>query len=223
MSTPNPLLDIDCAAFPTLDAIKAQLGIEGTDQDAALSATMKGTLTLIEGYLGRGIVERTRTQRVDPVDTRDSKLFLTLFPISAVESITVDGGTPMTSGWRIFKDQGIVELQNGCCWRGPHGCCDHGSQIEVRYTGGYPADCWPPSLLDAVMRTFYGRWNATQGDASAVVAGGAVKSWSADGLAVTMGDATAGLGSISHDTIPPDLINVAAQLDPYRLRVVKGV
>jgi hypothetical protein len=73
------------------------------------------------------------------------------------------------------------------------------------------------------MSTFYRRWNATSGDASSVVTGGAVKSWSADGLAITMGDVSAGLGSISSDTIPPDLLPVAAQLDPYRLRFVRGV
>lgn len=224
MSTPNPLLDIECATFPTLEQIKAVLAIaDGDDtKDAALTANMKSTLAQIEGYLGRGIVERERTQRIDPMDTRDSKLFLNLFPISVVSSIVIDGGAPMLTGWRVFKDQGIVELPNGCCHWGSRGC-DHGPQIEITYTGGYPEDCWPPSLLDAVLSTFYRRWNATSGDASTVVAGGTVKSWSADGLSITMGDIAAGLGSISTDTIPPDLIAVAAQLDPYRLRLVRGV
>ena len=222
MSTPNPLLDIECAAFPTLDQIKATLGIEGTDQDAALTATMKGTLTLIEDYLGRGIVERTVTKRIAPIDARDSKLFLTLFPISDVDTITIDG-SDVPTGWRVIGDQGIVELGHGCCWFRPRDCCDHAPVIEITFTGGYPADCWPPSLLDAVMRAFYGRWNASGGDASGAVAGGAVKSWSADGLSITMGDASAGLGTISGNTIPPDLINVAAQLDPYRLRLVRGI
>jgi hypothetical protein len=223
MSTPNPLLDVECAAFPTLDQIKETLGIADASKDAALSALMKGTLTMIEGYLGRGIVERERTERIDPIDTRDSKLFLSLFPISEVASIVVDGGAPLLSGWRVFKAQGIVELPHGCCRSGPRHCCGNEPQIEVTYTGGYPQDCWPPSLLDAVMSTFYRRWNATSGDASQIVTGGAVKSWAADGLSISMGDVSAGLGSISTDAIPPDLLPVAAQLDPYRLRFVRGV
>lgn len=221
MSTPNPLLDIACAAFPTLEQIKTQLGIEDTSQDEALTVTMKGTLTLIEDYLGRGIVQLSRVQTFSPPDTRDSKLFLSRFPVQSVEGVTVDG-SPLAAGWRVFGPEGILELGQGCHWRGPQGCCEPGSVIAVDYTAGYPQDCWPPSLLDAVMRTFFGRWNATGGDAASIVAGGAVKSWSADGLSISMGDASAGLGSISTNTIPPDLINVAAQLDPYRLRFVRG-
>ena len=221
MSTPNPLLDIACATFPTLEQIKETLGIADASKDAALTATMKATLTLIEGYLGRGIVERTREQRIEPIDSRDSKLFLTLFPITDVASVIIDGGEALT-GWRVYSAQGVLDLGRGCGFRVPHNCCANEPVIVVTYTGGYPQDCWPPDLLDAVMRAFYGRWNATGGDAGAVV-GGAVKSWSADGLAITMGDTTAGLGSISTDTIPPDLLSVAAQLDPYRVRFVRGV
>lgn len=221
MSTPNPLLDIQCATFPTLEQIKELLGITGGAQDAALTALMKSTLAMVEGYLGRGIVERTGPQRFEPIDTRDSKLFLTRFPVSEIESVEIDGGEVLT-GWRLYSDQGVLDLGR-CGGRAPHDCCAQGPVIVVTYTGGYPQDCWPPSLLDAVMSTFYRRWNATAGDASSIVAGGAVKSWSADGLAITMGDASAGLGSISTDAIPADLIPVAAQLDPYRLRFVRGV
>lgn len=222
MSTPVPWLNLDCAPFPTLDAIKAQLGITGTDQDVAITNTLSATVAKIESYLGRGIYGRQRTQRVEPIDTRDGKLFLYLFPITEVTSISVDG-SPIATGWRVFGGQGIVELRNGCCWYGPRGCCAPESIIEITFTGGFPGDCWPPDLLDAVLSTFYRRWNATAGDISNEVATGAVKSWSADGLAVTMGDVSAGLGSISGDTIPPDLIPVAAQLDPYRLRFIRGV
>jgi hypothetical protein len=222
MSNPNPLLNVTCATFPTLEQIKELLGITGSAQDAALTASVQATVAMIESYLGRGIALRTGVQRFEPIDTRDSKLFLTRFPVSAIASVAIEDGGELLTGWRVYGDQGVLDLGR-CAGRSPHDCCAQGPVILVTYTGGYPNDCWPPSLLDAVMSTFYRRWNATAGDASGVVAGGAVKSWSADGLSISMGDASAGLGSISSDTIPPDLLPVAAQLDPYRVRYVKGV
>lgn len=223
MSVPNPLLDITCAAFPTLDQIKTQLGITGAAQDAALTENMRATLTLIEKYLGRGIVERaTPPQVFEPPDTRDPRLFLTRFPVAEVLSVVVQDQGPLT-GWKLYATQGVIELGNGCCNWWPRGNCRTAPVITVDYRGGYPQDCWPPDLLDAVMRTFYGRWNATGGNISTVVAGGSVKSWSADGLAIVMGDSTVGLGEISDNVIPPDILNVAAMLDPYRVRFVRGI
>jgi hypothetical protein len=208
-----------------LEEIKAQLGITGNAQDAALTANMRGTLTLIENYLGRGIVERaTPPQVFEPPDTRDPRLFLTRFPVAEILSVIIKDGAPIP-GWRLFATTGVLELGYGCgdWWRYPReGCCP-APTIVVDYIGGYPQDCWPPDLLEAVMRTFYGRWNASGGNIATAQAGGPVKSWSADGLAIVMGDSTVGLGEISDNVIPADILNVAAMLDPYRVRFVRGM
>lgn len=213
------------ATFPTLDDIKAALGIPAGDttKDQAITNGMLSTVAMIETYLGRGIAYADESQQFEPIDTRDPKLFLWRFPVDTVAEVIVEG-SPVT-GWRVYPRQGVIDLGRGCCTHGPRQCCDEEPLITVRYTGGYPDDAWPPDLLEAVMRAFYGRWNATGGNIANTTGNvGPVKSWSADGLSVTMAEASSGMGAgSSSDVIPPDLVNVAAMLDPYRVRFVRGV
>jgi hypothetical protein len=214
------------ATFPTLAEIKVALGIDPTDtsKDAAITQGMAATIAMIESYLGRGIAyDPAAVQTFEPIDTRDPKLFLDRFPVESVASVVIDGGA--VTGWRLYARQGVIDLGRGCC-RGPRDCCDAEPVIVVTYAAGYQDDAWPPDLLEAVLRAFYGRWNASGGSyANATAGAGSVKSWSADGLSISMNDAasSSGMGDSSKDVIPPDLQGVAAMLDPYRVRFVRGV
>lgn len=210
--------------FPTLDEVKAALGIEPTDtsKDAAITAGLAATVAMIETYLGRGIAYGPQRQQFEPVETRNPKLMLWRFPIDTVESVTQDGGA--VSGWRALHSQGVLEWGQGCGCYAPRYRCERDPLVVVNYTGGYPDDAWPADLLEAVMRAFYGRWNATGGNIASTTNGAPIRSWSADGLTVQYADADVLLSdSTAASTVPPDLMGVAAMLEPYRARYVSGV
>jgi len=209
--------------FPSLDQLKEMLGILAgdTSQDEAITFTMAAAINEIEDWLGRGIQEFTGIEPHEPVETRNSKLKLRHFPVTEVRSVLVDGA-PVT-GWRVFPNCGILELGRGCgdfryaCQRDP--------LIDVEYTGGYPDDAWPPTLVDAALQVFGVKWNRTSGSGNAVdvAAGGPVKQVSVDGLSVSYGDLSGGSSSYDGGPIPPDLAGVYALLEPYRDRLVTGV
>jgi len=210
------------ATFPTLDEIKAVLGIDPSDttKDAQITSGVLATIAMIETYLGRGIKRETVIgERFEPIDTRDPKLFLWRFPVESVTEVRVEGAP--VAGWRVYPRQGVLNMGTG---HYAHACND-GPLTEVDYVGGYADDAWPPDLIEAVMRAFYGRWSVAFGAAGdAPSPAGRVKSWTADGLSVSMTDPSIGMGSQEAGAvIPPDLANVAAMLDAYRVRFVRGV
>lgn len=214
------------ATLPTLDDIKAALGIDASDtsKDAALTANMQATIAVIEGYLQRGIAFGDEIQNFEPVESRNPKLLLFRFPVTEVRSVTLDGAD--LTGWRVLKSSGIIEWRDGCGCPVVHGCCDHEPVIAVDYSGGYPDDAWPADLLDAVMRAFYARWNATGGTGSAADASGtgaAIRGVTVDGLTVQYGDAGAAAAEFGGGPVPAELVGVAAILDPYRQRYVTGI
>ena len=212
------------ASFPTLEEIKVVLGIDPADttKDAAITSGVIATIAMIETYLGRGIKRETVIgERFEPIDTRDPKLFLWRFPVESVTEVRVEGAP--VAGWRVYPRQGVLNMGRGSSMRGE--CCGEGALTEVDYIGGYADDAWPPDLVEAVMRAFYGRWSVAFGAAgNAPSPAGRVKSWTADGLSVSMTDPSIGMGSQEAGAvIPPDLANVAAMLDAYRVRFVRGV
>lgn len=210
------------AALPTLEQIKEQLGISGAESDAAITALLASTIAMVETYLGRGIKYMANAvEEFDPPDSRGPGLFVFRFPVEQVISITQEGAD--LTGWRVFKADGEVRLRNFCCgdWRGR--ACRQDVLIVVNYAGGYPDDAWPTDLVAAVMRVFYDRWAATgnTGNTSSMEAAGANRSVSIDGLTITRESlASNALGELA---IPPELLAVAAALDPYRARRGTGV
>jgi hypothetical protein len=121
--------------------------------------------------------------------------------------------------------QGVLEWSEGCCHI-PHQGWGRDPIIVVDYAGGYADDAWPADLLDAVMRVFYARWNASGGTGNAAQASGtgaAIRSVTVDGLTVQYGDALASLSGSDGGPVPPELAGVAALLEPYRMRLVTGV
>jgi len=213
--------------FPTLDEVKAKLGIDASDtsQDAAITQAVLSTIAIVESYLGRGIANvQDGVQDFEPIDTRDKRLFLSRFPVQAVTSIDVDGSPLSTGSWRVFARQGVIELGDGCCHCFPRHGCERLPLIHVVYTAGYPDDAWPTDLLEAVLIAFYGRWPTVSATPPTPGASAPVRSWTSDGLSVVYADQFVGMGSRQdEDVIPPDLLSVAAILDPYRVRFLRGV
>jgi hypothetical protein len=214
------------APFPSLDELKEMLGIPGTDtsQDADITAMMAATIAIVETYLGRGIQEFSGPEQFEPIDTRNPKLQLFSFPVRTVRTVTADGAA--ISGFRIYNDSGVLEWHGlGCGWHSPSTGYARDPIVVVDYDGGYEDDTWPPDLLDAVLRVFASKWQATGGTGSVMdaQAGGAVKSVTVDGLAVSYGDPNAAAAEFSGGPVPPELAGVVGLLDPYRQRLVTGI
>ena len=213
------------ATFPTLAELKEMLGIPpgDTTQDEEIVANMAATIAIVEAYLGRGVAFATETQTFEPVDTRNPKLMLFRFPVSEVTTVTVDGAA--LTGWRVLKASGILEWFGVYGARFPHYTYNEAPVVEVAYSGGYPDDAFPPDLLDAILRAFSARWNATgkTGNVSDMSTGGPIKSVSVDGLAVSYGDLSASSQDFTGGPVPPELAGVVAMLEPYRQRFLTGV
>lgn len=218
------------ASLPTVDEIKQALGIDPADtsKDAALQMNLDATVAIVEGYCSRGLAFADVVEDHEPIDTRNPKLLLYRFPVKAVTAVeveTVPGSDAWSElvGWRVFKRQGVLQWASGCCLPS-HYCCGSEPVIRVNYSGGYEDPNWPPDLIDAITRAFYFRWNESAGGSAADVGGPRVKSASVDGLMVSYGDASSAVsGYLSDDAIPPELVNVAAILEPYRARRATGI
>lgn len=213
--------------FPTLAEVKAKLGIDSADtsKDQAIINAMNATVAIIETYLQRGIAFARMTQQFDPIETRNARLFLFRYPVQTVYALTIDDVVAADASFRVYKPPGILEWRAGfSCWRVPSLCCGPEPSVTIDYEGGYPDDAWPADLCEAVLQVFYARWEATAGGTQLASTGGAIKSWSADGLAIQYDTSAVALGAtLEGEAIPPDLIPIAAMIEPYRARRVPGV
>jgi len=224
------------ATLPTIDEIKEILGIDAADdsQDDALQNNLDATIAIVERYLCRGVEYKEVVEDFEPVATRNARLHLYRFPVKQVNSVSSESapGSDVWSalaGWRVFRRQGALEWTNG--YGRHYGCCS-GSEVVIRvdYAGGYDADEWPADLLDAIMKAFYVRWNSGAGNPGAASSGPPIRMASVDGLSIQYGGDTVTTpesitGRLGNDlsVIPPELMGVAAQLEPYRDRMAGGV
>ena len=85
------------AALTTLEAVKADLGIVGDDEDATLSTLIgQASASLLSG-IGRSLVRETLRETfrlTQPVVS----LVLSRFPVATVDRISVDNGAPLDAG-----------------------------------------------------------------------------------------------------------------------------
>lgn len=219
--------------FPTVDDLKAMLGIAADDEskDALIQMMLDSSLAMIESYCGRIFMLDDYEEHFLPIDTRNPYLLLSAFPVETVRSITRDYGfenepyVVTIGGWKVFPQQGIVrQFSHGCCW-----CCvQWDGDTIVDYRGGFPPDAWPADLVDILIRLFMDRWNATGGtgllvNGSSGGGTGEIKSATVDGMRLDYD-----VGGASYKAVvdvPPDLLPYAAALAPYRLldRALWGV
>lgn len=214
------------AIMPTLAELKDMLGIAGLDatQDAAILSQFETTLAVVENYLGRGVAFGSVVQAFEPVETRNRRLMLHRFPVALVRSVTVDGVA--VTGYRLFPASGILQFREDCGGGGHmRGGCANEPIVLVDYDGGYLDDAWPADLMDALMRAFFSRWNATgaTGSSAEITSQAPIRSVTVDGSSVTWGDFQASAEKHGGGPVPNELLAVSAQLDPYRARLVTGV
>ena len=230
MSTPAPhprrrtSLRSPAVPYPTLDYLKALLGIDSSDtsQDEAIAAMLAACLAMIENYCGRVFEEGDYTEEFAPIDARNPFLMLRAWPIQSVESVTRDGVA--LTGWRFYAQSGmLLQYQHLYCWCHSWYWTQRVADVIVEYVGGYPPDQWPADLVDILTRLFMARWNATGGtgnpaDETTSQGAGAIKGFNVDAVRIDydVGDKNAAAGDqVAAGTCPPELAPFAAALQPY--------
>lgn len=136
-----PQTDDDVVDLVSLEALKLELGITSSSEDASLSARITRESKLIAEQCERvfaltAAVETFDFGQVDP-DKPSQTLGLRFFPIRSIEALIVDGADE--DGFEFDADSGRV-FRTGGCWSG---------RIEITYMGGYQLPGDAPARLQA--------------------------------------------------------------------------
>lgn len=145
----------------TVDALKAELSISGSDQDTALAALISQASAAIESYCNRQFADRTVTDTFRN-RTRREALILSVIPVTAVPSVTESGTVLETTDYELESAKSGLLLRldgndNLSCWPA--------AKVVVEYNAGYilpgndgadlPADI-ERACLDMCVRSYHG-------------------------------------------------------------------
>jgi uncharacterized phiE125 gp8 family phage protein len=109
-------------ALTTLAAVKLHLGITDESDDALLTQLINQASDDIATRCNRTLTRETRTDETYDC-TGGTRLYLDLYPIYSVASVTVDGETVTD-----YQTQSAGYLDRDDRWNG---------EVKVAYTGGY--------------------------------------------------------------------------------------
>lgn len=187
-------------ALTTLDAAKAELGVDGTADDARLTRLIDRASAAIVSYLGRDLA-RSDAIVMDVMPASPCpRLCLPLYPDVAVNRVMYGASVLDPASWSVDARNGILFLPPLC----------HAMPVAVEYTGGYAlpgsdAPTLPADIEGACLDTVRALWTSTGPGARDPM----LRSESIQGVGATSWlDPQAGAGGL-----PP---GVAAALAPYR-------
>lgn len=119
-------------ALTTLAAVKAELGITGTDQDDRLGALIDQYSAVIVAWCGRPFALETVRETIYEPRQVDA-LMLQRFPVVSVASVEIDGALIAPEGYAVDRIGGIVHRRSptrcGPFW--PRG------ETVIEYQAGY--------------------------------------------------------------------------------------
>jgi hypothetical protein len=145
----NVITPADSYDLATLDEVKVMLGISPTDtsEDGLLQVWITQYSDVIATMCHRTFAKEQviETWRGDtkPFDTDNGRVFLTHYPVSPTDIVSVTGpdGTDLSGTYELENKSGKLQLFN-TSWSEP---------IRISYTGGYdlPEEA-PPALKQAL-------------------------------------------------------------------------
>ncbi|MBN9007244.1 MAG: hypothetical protein J0H40_17740 [Rhizobiales bacterium] len=136
MTVASPAAD---TALVTLDRVKLELGLTGTDanRDTVLQAKIDEASEDIEAALGFRVVRETAVETFwhEQYDSVPDRLALDRIPIASIASVVVDGGDPLSNSLYRFdpKTGELFALDTGG-YPIPWFFC---KSVVVTYDGGY--------------------------------------------------------------------------------------
>jgi hypothetical protein len=206
-------------ALTTLDAVKTELGITGTADDAWLQSQIDVASTLCCAYLGvvmatdgsmrlgretlTETIRLNRGERRRRFDVRRRDLMLSRWPVVQVNSVTIDGTALLGDEYEVDGASGVLLRLGG-------GQPSHwvGNTVEVRYEAGWllpgqPGRNLPNDIEDAAIGLVKVQWYSRTRNPL-------VKAESVPGVV----DVQYRVGATgTNGALPPE---VTAKLDPYR-------
>jgi hypothetical protein len=145
----NVIVPADSYDLATLDEIKAMIGIASTDtsEDAVLAIWITQYSDIIATLCNRVFayeqVQETWRGDTKPYDTDSGRIFLTHYPVSPTDIVSVTGpdGSDLSQSYELEQKSGKMQFFN-ISWSEP---------IRITYSGGYllPDDA-PPALKQAL-------------------------------------------------------------------------
>jgi len=131
----------------TLSAVKAELGISGSAEDAALDALRDAASAAIASWCGRVLVEEVVRELWRPI-WRAEVLLLRRRPVTAIATLTEDGVTVDVADRELDGEAGMLYRLSSdarSAWRA--------SKIILTYTAGYRApDLATPTMPADIQR-----------------------------------------------------------------------
>lgn len=131
----------ESSALIALAALRAELGITGTDQDAALNRMILRAGGQVQAYLGRPLPRATVSEEFrpempmfGPAPVPAGALNLTLWPVASIASVETDGTAVDSALYRLDAAKGQLWRLDGAGTAIPWWTC---RKIVVSYTGGY--------------------------------------------------------------------------------------
>ncbi len=118
----------------TLDEIKAQIGIDDTEEDAALTIWVDGLESRFERYLQRKLLRQVDREQYFSGRGDSRVVYLDLFPVESITEVTIE--EQAHSGYGLIRNRGRLlysDVLDGTSW--PYG----DDNIRVVWTGGYVA------------------------------------------------------------------------------------
>lgn len=116
-------------ALTTIEAIRGELLISGDDDNTYLARLINSASDAIRSYCGRDFAMEQRTERLS--GSGRPLLLLSLYPISEVESVTVNGEELASDAYDVDPQMGVL-IRKHQSW--PTAA---ERNITVTYTGGY--------------------------------------------------------------------------------------
>jgi uncharacterized phiE125 gp8 family phage protein len=115
----------------TLAAVKSELGLSTNEHDAQIASYISQASDSVKAYCNRTFARESVIEAFR-VDLPSEPLVLTLFPVSAIDSI-IENGVALTT------DDFFVDDRDGTLWRLSNDRMTHWpcGKISVAYTAGY--------------------------------------------------------------------------------------
>lgn len=117
----------------TVDTLKAELSISGSDQDTALEALINQASAAIESYCGRQFQDRTVTDTFRNRSRREA-VILSVIPVTDINTVTESGTVLEASDYELESARSGLLLRldsndNLTCWAA--------AKIVIEYNAGY--------------------------------------------------------------------------------------
>lgn len=162
--TVNP----EATNLTTLDRVKSELGISGTDHDEILEAKIAEASADIEAHLGRTLSRVTISETFWGGSGYSAKILLDRYPVVSITSVTVDDVLVDADEYRLDPDTGILYRldTNGypCTWTWV-------KSVVIVYVAGYllPAEAdrnLPYSIEGAAVDLVSSYWQSRGRDST---------------------------------------------------------